>query len=811
MFGQQALQRGRTWWAVVGLTLLGMILWRLAANVGQVSAHALLVRSIPAANAELSQPPAAIDMWFSEPLEAAFSSARLLDSQGQAVTTGALSLDPADPTHLTLSLDPLPPGVYTVAWQTLSQTDGHSWSGSFPLTLLNPDGSRPVAGVVAGSDGRQDELPTPGKVASRWLVLLGGILFFGAPLFQKIVAPAGGKRDAGAAFVELTCHSLVLQAIWVAALAIVLGSWLQVTLQAFHLGGLERVPGLLLETRTGALSLARQLLVLAGLVAALRLLQPWPLAGRERPALALVVAGEALVLLLLIISAVRGEPVVALATLAAAALGMALSNWGKRHERATVKHPAWSALLVLAGALLATISLGSHAGAAPGQVWAVLGDYLHLLAAAAWLGGLALLPLLTWQLGQMPPLAGYLYLLSPVRRFSYLASFAVLFLFLTGLFSSLVELPGMASLWTTAYGRVLLLKLGLVLLAMGLALFNNRLVHGRLPWLVPRFKRQVTTEAILGLGIMLSVATLVQTVTPRSLESEAGNRQPDLPFSIVSRVDDLSIHLQVTPNQVGVNRFLVHLYRPDGSPIGETQLVRLLFDYGGASLGQARADLEPLGQGTYALEGAYLSQPGRWDLSVYVRRRGLDDTLATVSLDVPAPAGEPVASNPWQNPIPALPPGLLVAAGLIALGLLPFLWRHPLREARPRLFPAMRLTGGVLILAGMVAAVGSVLALPAGPTLAGEPDGPASGAKLYQEHCATCHGNEGRGDGPLAASLEPSPGDLRIHVPVHKDTEVYYFISQGLPGTAMPAYAGRLTEEEIWRLVDHLRTEFKRR
>ena len=586
---------------------------------------------------------------------------------------------------------------------------------------------------------------------------------------------------------------------------------MQVALQALHLGGLERLPDLLLETRIGALFLARQLLVLTGLVVALRLLQPWPLAGRERPALVLVAAGATLVLLFLIISAVRGELMMALAALAAAALGVALSRGGNRHDRAGSKHPAWPALLVLAGALLATISLGSHAGAAPGQVWAVLGDYLHLLAAAAWLGGLALLPLLAWQLRQTPPLAGYSYLLPPVRRFSYLASFAVFILFLTGLFSSLVEVPGLASLWTTAYGRVLLLKLGLVLLALGFAFFNNRLVHGRLPWLVQRFKRQVTAEAILGLGIILSVAILVQTVTPRSLDSPAGDPLPDFPFNIVGQADDLSIHLQVTPNRVGVNRFLVHLYHSDNSPIGETQLVRLLFDYRGASLGQARADLASLDRGTFALEGAYLSQPGRWDLSVYVRRRGVDDTLVTVSLDVPAPAGEPVTSNPWQNPIPTLPPGPLVAAGLIALGLSPFLWRHLLRKTQPRLFPAMHLAGGVLTLVGLAAMAGSVLAPPAGPTLAGEPDGPATGAKLYQEHCAACHGNEGRGDGPLAASMKPSLGDLRIHVPVHKDTEVYYFISQGLPGTAMPAYTGRLTEEEIWQLVDHLRTEFERR
>lgn len=721
MFGLFSQQRSRGWWALVSLTLAAVILWRLAASVGEASAHALLVRSIPTANAELSQPPAAIEMWFSEPLEAGFSSARLIDSLGQTVITGAAILDPADATHLTLSLNPLPPGIYTVAWQTLSQIDGHPWTGSFPFIVLNPDGSRPAGGEIeAGNGGQQDELPTPGEAAARWLVLLGGLLFLGAPLFQMVIAPAGEDWGAGpAALVESACRDLALKAVWAAALAVVIGSGLQFLVQAVQLGGLERLPGLLLETRTGALSLARQFLILAGLAVALRLPQPWPLRGRERPALVLVMAGGGLALLLLAITAVRGEFFVALGAGAAAIAGVALAGWRGWRDEATVKRWAWPALLALAGALLASISLGSHAGTVPGWIWAVLGDYLHLLAAGAWLGGLALLPLLTWQFRQPASAAVYLQLLSLVGRFSYLAGFSVFILLLTGLFSSLIQLPGPASLWQTAYGRVLLLKLGLILLALGFAFLNNRLVHRRPPPLaqmagLQRFNRQVAVEAVVGLGITLSVAILVQTVAPRNLYPSAGSPAPDLPFNATGQADDLSIHIEVTPNQVGINRFLVHLYHPDGSPIGETQLVRLLFDHRGGALGQARADLAPLGQGVFGLEGAYLSQAGPWDLSIYVRRRGFDDALTTVSMEVPAPAGQVAASNPWQNPIPALPPGLLAAAGLIALGLSPFLWRRPLREARPRLFPVFRLAGVALVLLGLAAAVGSVPALLAG-------------------------------------------------------------------------------------------------
>jgi methionine-rich copper-binding protein CopC len=179
--------RGQWRWLLLALILL----WLLVIGPAVARAHAILLRSIPEANAELAQPPATIEMWFSEPLEAGFSKARLLDSQGQEIPTGAVSLDPANPTHMTLPLGQLGPGIYTVAWQTLSQADGHEWYGSFPLTILNPDGSRPTSTSVSADGGERGELPSPGEVIARWLVLLGGILLFGVPLFQIVVAPAG--------------------------------------------------------------------------------------------------------------------------------------------------------------------------------------------------------------------------------------------------------------------------------------------------------------------------------------------------------------------------------------------------------------------------------------------------------------------------------------------------------------------------------------------------------------------------------------------------------------------------------------------
>lgn len=79
-----------------------------------------------------------------------------------------------------------------------------------------------------------------------------------------------------------------------------------------------------------------------------------------------------------------------------------------------------------------------------------------------------------------------------------------------------------------------------------------------------------------------------------------------------------------------------------------------------------------------------------------------------------------------------------------------------------------------------------------------------AGQRLYRAHCAVCHGLEGRGDGPAAPSLVPRPADLRRTARM-ADALLFTRITEGLPGTAMPAFRDTLTEEERWHVVNYLR------
>ena len=55
-------------------------------------------------------------------------------------------------------------------------------------------------------------------------------------------------------------------------------------------------------------------------------------------------------------------------------------------------------------------------------------------------------------------------------------------------------------------------------------------------------------------------------------------------------------------------------------------------------------------------------------------------------------------------------------------------------------------------------------------------------------------------------ALDPPPGNLVVHVPLHSDAELYGFVDEGIPGTAMAALGERLSDDEIWHVVNYIRT-----
>lgn len=77
------------------------------------------------------------------------------------------------------------------------------------------------------------------------------------------------------------------------------------------------------------------------------------------------------------------------------------------------------------------------------------------------------------------------------------------------------------------------------------------------------------------------------------------------------------------------------------------------------------------------------------------------------------------------------------------------------------------------------------------------------GQRIFAATCATCHGQQGRGDGPAAAALNPKPADLVVMAPQHTDGDFAWRIATGRG--AMPAWQNVLSEEQIWDVVNYLK------
>lgn len=88
------------------------------------------------------------------------------------------------------------------------------------------------------------------------------------------------------------------------------------------------------------------------------------------------------------------------------------------------------------------------------------------------------------------------------------------------------------------------------------------------------------------------------------------------------------------------------------------------------------------------------------------------------------------------------------------------------------------------------------------------------GKALYGRYCAQCHGAEGKGDGPAADFVYPRPRDFTLALykvrstptgQLPTDQDLFKVISEGLPGTSMPAWNKYLSENERWQLVHHVK------
>jgi copper transport protein len=163
----------------------------------------------------------------------------------------------------------------------------------------------------------------------------------------------------------------------------------------------------------------------------------------------------------------------------------------------------WWAAAGTGGLLLMTLTGLSHA-AATGRLLPLVADWTHAVAAAVWMGGLLgfAVALFSVPLRGLPPGRRAKLCERSVRRFSAVATIAVVVLAATGLYATLLHVPSPQALVDTPYGRALLVKLGLLVLVLAMGA-SNFLLGGRGP-----FGRLIVVELLLALALFVTTGFL---------------------------------------------------------------------------------------------------------------------------------------------------------------------------------------------------------------------------------------------------------------------------------------------------------------
>jgi copper resistance protein D len=203
------------------------------------------------------------------------------------------------------------------------------------------------------------------------------------------------------------------------------------------------------------------------------------------------------------------------------ALGILLGTPGRGGRAAR------TATIGLALAVALSTSLVGHAADQGDVSLAAAIDWVHVSAATAWIGGLFCLALLL----PRAPARVDASLLALVRAFSMLAGWSLALVVASGAYNGWVEVSSPSALWTTAYGRILVAKVALVLAVAGVGATNRYRVLPAIAAapataVVARLARYVAYEAALGLAVLACTALLTGSSPPRHRTHDAAAASP---------------------------------------------------------------------------------------------------------------------------------------------------------------------------------------------------------------------------------------------------------------------------------------------
>ena len=571
------------------LVLLLALAWLLPA--APASAHALLESTTPERGAQLDAAPGEVVLRFSEPVEIAFGAVRVYDAGGREVQEGAAFHPRGRGSAVAVRLRAdLPDGGYTTTYRVVS-ADSHPVSGGFVFgvgagaasgvtvgELLEGQGSGPVTSVAFAAARGMQFSAIALAVGAGFVLLLVWL-----PALVALAAPGGAWAAASEAFAARWRRLLI------AAGALGLASALAaLPLQAATAAGTTFWDGIgelgpVLETRFGTV---------------------WGIGAIAWLAvLALAVARRA------------AAPAARPATVGAD--GIAVPRSGP-----------WLAALPLPLAWLVCLpALGGHASVQDPVAVLLPANVLHVVAASAWIGGIATLVVaLPAATRRLEPADRTRLLSGAVGRFSTLALVAVAALLAGGILQALLELGAVDDLVDTAYGRAVTVKIALVVALLCLGALNRRRT---LPALAARageppgrpgvaLRRALRAEVALGVAALAATGALAG-YSPADVQASG-------PFSASSDIGPARAELTVEPALAGPNE--VHLYffdRTDGSQWNATKELTVDAALPERDIAPIELETRRAGPGHYVIGGAPLAPAGDWTLEVAARVSDFDE------------------------------------------------------------------------------------------------------------------------------------------------------------------------------------------
>ncbi|MGA4997774.1 copper resistance CopC/CopD family protein [Streptomyces arboris] len=609
--------------AALAAALVSLVFGLLLAGAGPASAHAALTGSDPQDGAVVATAPKEVTLTFSEAIAVGDGSIRVLDPSSKRADTGAEPKDLSDGSTVRYGVElhsGLPDGTYTVAWKAIS-ADSHPISGAFTFSIGAPSETTvalPSEEVGGGPVGTVYGIARYAAYAGFTLLVGGAAFVLGCWPRGASVRPV--QRLVVRGWVTLTAATLVMLLLRNPYTGS--GKFAD----AFDLDGLQAV----LDTKPGAALVSRLLL------------------------------------------------------LGAAALFIAVlfGTYARREDAVEKKDLTFGLAVgggVVAAGIAATWAMSEHASTGIQAGIAMPVDVLHLLAVAAWLGGLVALLVALYRTPHIGSDA--------VRRFSRVAFGSVLVLAATGIYQSWRQVGSWSALTGTRYGQLLILKVALIAVLLAVAWFSRRWT-GRLTDAAPGeagkdgeaaeeaadpvgtagdvdparaaqlarqqavltatkkkrirdadpersgLRRSVLAEAAIAV-VLLAVTTVLTSTEPGRTEVEAkgastapsapaaGPVNLSMPFDTGGRNGKGTVRIDIDPGRTGSNELHVWVDGSDGKPMDVPEL-KVALTLEAQEIGPLPVVPDRLAEGHWSASGVQIPMAGEWKLDVTVRTSDID-------------------------------------------------------------------------------------------------------------------------------------------------------------------------------------------